>query len=465
MEPLPRSGTARAFPAWVLPVATFGAAAAVRGTLAAWFPTIHGGDAAARLAQAGTLVLGYQLPLPQVFVTVGRSLSNDPLVARFIFCLWGAFLAAGLATLMREVGGGRAGFFAGLLLVFDPVLIHYSIVPYQEPLAYGFLAWSLVAQSRKRPWMGAALMGAATLCRYETWLFLPLLLRHSRSRLPLVLAGAPVLAWTWFWGGLAPRGLYVLDIDPGASRLPRISFLLGKLIEYETALPSVLAILAVVLWFKSRSREGLVLVAWVSAAVAVIVGLGHEFPPGSGLMSERLIHLPVLLSIGLASVTLARASRMSPALAAVCVGLALALVGRNLRFEVELLRAAAREPDLALARETARAIEEVRRPGECVSVDAPRVDPAQLQSYVAKVGASWGDVATAKARAVALLDASPDRDRIAAHLRARPGTVREGVDCALHVSVDGSESAPPRSRLLAETTAGRRRARLYRIHD
>jgi hypothetical protein len=130
---------------------------------------------------------------------------------------------------------------------------------------------------------------------------------------------------------------------------------------------------------------------------------------------------------------------------------------------VRLLQAAARDPDLAIARETARAIESNRASNDCVSVSAPAVDSALLDAYVAKVGASFGDVASARARAAGLSGTSPDRDRIAAHLKAPAGTVRDTPGCPLLVIVDDAGPPPPAAVLLADVSAGRRRARLLRI--
>lgn len=180
-------------------------------------------------------------------------------------------------------------------------------------------------------------------------------------------------------------------------------------------------------------------------------------------MSERLIHLPVLLCVSLAATALARlAARSRPAFA-LCLGLVLVFAVRNTRFEAALLRAAARQPDLALARMTATSLEAHRGPLDCVNVAAPSVDPALLQAYVAKVGASFGDVDRARARAAALADSSPDRDRIAAHLKARTGTVRAAPGCPLLVIVDDAQTPPASATLLAEVSAGPRRARVLRI--
>ncbi len=99
------------------------------------FPTIHGGDAAARIAGASELNLGYQLPLPQLFVAVVRSLFDDPIGVRLLFAAWGGVLTSGLAALVGLGAGQRAGMFAEVLVAFDLLLVRYSIVPYQEPLA------------------------------------------------------------------------------------------------------------------------------------------------------------------------------------------------------------------------------------------------------------------------------------------------------------------------------------------
>ena len=437
-------------------------AAAVRIAFAAAFPTIHGGDAAARLAHADTLVLGYQLPLPQVFVALGKAASDDPLGVRVIFCLWGATLAAGMTALLA-LASPRAAIFGGLLFAFDPLLIHYSVVPYQEPVAYALVAWAFFFAASDRPRLGATVMAAACLSRYEAWLFLPAFAWITASPRIAALASLPVLGWVGWWRGLAPAGLYVLDLDAGPSRLSRVAYLAGKFLEYETGFILAAAGAAMVIALRDGNRTILRSSATLALAIAAVVALGHEYPPGSGLMSERLIHLPVLLCLSLAAFALARlAGRPRPAFA-LCVGLALLFSVRNTRLETALLRAAAREPDLALARETAAAIEAHRGPLECVSVAAPSVDPAALQAYVAKVGSSFGDVERARARARAFADSSPDRDRIAAHLKARTGTVRAAPGCPLLVIVDDSQAAPASATLVAEVSAAPRRARVLRI--
>jgi len=447
--------------AWIL--FSFLLAATARLALALIFPTVHGGDAAARLAHADSLVLGYQLPLPQAFVALGKAVIDDPRLARLIFCFWGAALAAGLTALLARFTSSRAAFFGGLLFALDPFLIHYSIVPYQEPVAYALVAWAFWSSATGRARLGVLLMGAACLSRYEAWLFLPAFVGISGAPRPAALAGLPVLGWIAWWRGLAPGGLYVLDLDLRSDRLSRVDYLVGKFIEYETGLVLVLAGAGLLLAAKERDRATLKFAALMAVVIAIVVAFGHEYPPGSGRMSERLIHLPVILCLALTALALGRFAALSRLAHAAGLAVCLLFAARHARFEVALLRAAAAEPDLALARGIVAALEVSRGASECVSVAAPSVDPALMRAYVSKVEASFGDVNLARLRAAGLADSSPDRDRIAAHLKARAGTVRAAPGCPLLVIVDDSQAAPPAATLLAELTAGPRRAWVLRI--
>lgn len=446
---------------WPTLTSTFIAGALLRGAFALAFPTIHGGDAAARLAHPDTLILGYQLPLPQIFVALARHASDSPVPARIVFCLWGGFLAAALAGFAAVHFGARTAAFVGALAVTDPFLIHYSIVPYQEPVAYSLVALAFILVFQERIGAASLALAAATLARYEAWLFLPAFLWVNRGRARAWAAALPPLVWLAVWQGLAPSGLYVLDIDPAAPRGPRLVFLAKKFAEYEPVL-LWLAVLGAIAAFRFRSRALARVLAVVGLAFAVIVGFGHEFPPGSGQMSERLLHLPLLGALLLAGHLLARVSEGGRALRVAVLAVIALLTVRNVRFEVSLLQAAAREPDLALARDVARAIESHRVAGECVTVAAPVVTTRDLQAFIAKVGASYGDVAAAARRAAELSGSSPDRDRIAANLTAPPGTVSALPGCPWRVNVDGADGSSAPGEIVARVAAGPRRAELIR---
>ena len=134
----------------------------------------------------------------------------------------------------------------------------------------------------------------------------------------------------------------------------------------------------------------------------------------------------------------------------------------NVVLDERLLDEAARLPDLALARMTAEILDERRGPGECVQVRSPAVDPRDLDAYVRKVEAVGGNGARARERAAQLMNESPDRDRIAAHLRAPPRTVRSGEGCPWVVTIDGLGD-PAGATHVAFISAGSRSARIVRI--
>lgn len=465
-SPIGRSGVANPDVSVRVLWVVFTTALVLRAGLAWGFPTIHGGDAAGRLAQADSLLLGYQLPVPQLFVVAAKAWRDDPLLVRLIFSGWGALLAAGGAALVHRVAGTRGALLGGVLLAFDPLLIHYSVVPYQEPVAYALLAWAF-GLAPSRPQAAAALMALACLSRFEAWIFLPAFFAVVRSAPIGLMASLPVLGWVAWWRGLAPPGFYVLDLDPGADRLPRMAYLGGKLIEYEGSLVVLLALGSWLAAFRRPNPEILKASGVIAFVILVIVGLGHEYPAGSGLMSERMIHLPVILVLLLAATGLGSLASRSSRWFALCLLATLLLGARNLRFEIRLLQAAAADPDLALAREVARAVEQTRGAGECVTVRAAPVDPALLGVYVRKVESAGGDFDRARALARTLASASPDLDRVAAHLAAPPRTVRGEPGCPLLVVMDRLEERgdlPPHPPLRI-IQAGPRQASLYRIRQ
>jgi hypothetical protein len=71
-------------------------------------------------------------------------------------------------------------------------------------------------------------------------------------------------------------------------------------------------------------------------------------------------------------------------------------------------------------------------------------------------------VEKARERAAGLSDTSPDRDRIAAHLKAPTGTVRRAPGCPLLVVIDDAADPSRGDILIAEFSAGRRRGRVFR---
>src|SRR5204862_5539250 len=119
----------------------------------------------ARLAHSDTLVLAYQLPLPQALVVAARALDPDPRWTRALFAAIGAGVAAALTAVVWRLSGPAAGLAAGALAGAHPMLVYYSIVPYQEgPMLLLLLLGAEALLSGGDVRAGLAL-GLAALCR------------------------------------------------------------------------------------------------------------------------------------------------------------------------------------------------------------------------------------------------------------------------------------------------------------
>jgi hypothetical protein len=287
----------------------------------------------------------------------------------------------------------------------------------------------------------------------------------------VVLFGWAPLLWIACWRGLSPAGTYVLDLEAPASRLARVAFLWDKLCEYSGTASLLLAGAGTAVAV-ARPRRPL---AWGALYLfivgVVILAAGHEFPPGSGRVSERLIHVAAAavcalagLAIGwLADPALPRPARTAAALLALAV---FAYVGvRWLRRGEHLVAEANAEPSLVVAAQVARFVAARLPPGGRLGVAAPPVPPEAVEAYVRKVERSGGDAVRARDIALQLAHRSVDADRIAAHLPRRPGTViAAGAGAAeiLAVYDDAPDTERWKSgRVLARFTIGARSVAVY----
>jgi hypothetical protein len=434
------------------------------------YPAVYGGDSVARLARSDELVLAYQLPLPQLLVFLARSLSADPLLTRALFATIGALLPLALLRAMRPWAGDTAALLAALLAALHPLPLYYSLVPYQESPMLVLLLEAACALQQRRERRAGLLLGLACLCRYEAWIAAALAVaaRRATPRAVLTFAWAPVL-WLAAWQGLSPAGTYVLDPDPGAARWSRVAFLALKLRDYSGWSFLLLAGLGAVAVLRRRERPFLWGALYVFATSLAVIALGHEFPPGSGQVSERLLHIPVVAGCVLAGLGLDAAARRAraglPLAAAAAAVVALALGQSWLRFARGQIAAANRDPSLSLALSIARVADAELRPGERLAVLAPAVPRGALEDYVRKVERAGGDVARAREIAESLARHSPDSDRVAANLARPPRTVTEEAQGAALVAVfddaPQSRAQAPGARL-ARFQAGPRGVTLYR---
>jgi len=453
------------------PSLLFALALSARLPLVFAYPGVYGGDSVARLARSDELLLAYQLPLPQLVVLLARALNPDPLLARALFAAIGALVPVALVRAMRPWAGDVAATLAGLLAALHPLLLYYSLVPYQESLMLVLLLEGALALENGREGRAGLLLGLACLCRYEAWIAAALAVvsrRRLSPRAVLYFGWAP-LFWLLLWRGLSPPGTYVLDPDAAPLRWSRLVFLAIKLREYSGWSFVAAALFGALVALRRRQRQ----LAWgalyVALAVAAVVIAGHEFPPGSGRVSERLAHIPVVAACALAGLALGAAAErlrasQGPLAIAAAVVLVLALGQSWLRFARDLIVAANRDPSLILALRVARLAAQQLGDGERLAVIAPPVPPQALRDFVGKVERSGGDAARAREIAEALARHSPDTDRIAANLARPPHTVVEDAAGASLVAVFDDAARPPLALgpALARFQAGDRGVTVYR---
>jgi hypothetical protein len=411
----------------------------------------------ARLAHSDLLVLGYQLPLPQLLVAAARATAPDPLWTRMLFAALGALLAPLAARVLTPVAGTLAARCAGVFVALHPLLLYYSIVPYQESLLLLFLLTAAAAMRGLPPShpLPALLIGLACLCRYEAWIAAALAALARRQVRHL---WAPLL-WILCWQGLSPRGTAVLDLALAGARLQRIGFLWEKLRDYSGDPLLLLALVGLAsAWRLGALRLPALYVAGVLVAV---VALGHEFPPGSGLLSERLCHLPAFGLCALAGLGVARIARCHARAGRIAAVAVVAWVGVGwLQRSRDLVEVANQAPALRLALAVAEFADVHLAPGARLAVAAPAVAPAAIEDYVRKVERAGGDAAAARATARALSGRAPDADRIAAQLARPPALVidasawRQGDLLAIYD--DAPPGAPPVRSIWARFTAGPR---------
>jgi hypothetical protein len=424
------------------------------------YPAVHGDDSVLRLARSDELLVGYWLPLPQLVVYVTRALAPDPCWARVAFTLLGALTPVALAELVAATAGLLSARAAGVLAALHPLLVHYSTVPYQEVLALPLLLVAALALLRGRDVRAGLALGCACLSRYEAWIAagLAALVPRGRPLRAAALFGWAPIVWLLVWGGLGPPGSFVLDLDPNAARLPRLAFLAGKLREYGGDLLPALALVGVVVARRRRLASWGWGGAFVLLYLAAQVAVGHEFPPGSGFVSERMAHVPALASCALAGLALGAAQHACerrglrvPAAAAACVLLAWLGTGWQRR-NLALAEMANDQPSLRLAYAVARLAHSQLSDAGRLAVAGPPLPVAAIEAYFLKVERAGGDVR--RARAIVQAMPPPDVIRVRAHLpRPPPSVCVVGEAAAELVAV--FDDAPGAERLRAGTLVGR----------
>jgi hypothetical protein len=179
--------------------------------------------------------------------------------------------------------------------------------------------------------------------------------------------------------------------------------------------------------------------AWAAAGLAMFVAVvtlaGQEFPPGSGLVSERLAHVPAVALCVLAGAAAAAlafggvSERGSTVRRGLAVAVLAAVIGTTGVWHAAWLSAAANaEPSLQLARDVARFADAELAPGERLRVVGRRLSPEALADELRKLEGRGGDPRAAADLLREFSHRGPDGDRVAAHLARPPGLVVSGDD-------------------------------------
>ncbi|HEX9636127.1 MAG TPA: hypothetical protein VGB99_01235, partial [Acidobacteriota bacterium] len=215
----------------------------VRLALIQLYPSLPIGDALARLFYSDSILLAYQLPLPQLLVAAGRAIGLELIGQRLVSSLIGSLAGWSVYRLFRLLTEPGVALAGAVLFAFNPMLLFYSTLPYQEPIMIVGLALGLRAHLLERRVESIAWVSLACLARFEAWIAalllcaaaLPAAVRAARppvqsSRRWLRSAAACAylavpLVWLALRGGLAPPGSYVLDPGFDLARLQRIPYL------------------------------------------------------------------------------------------------------------------------------------------------------------------------------------------------------------------------------------------------
>ncbi len=387
---------------------------AVRAWLILAYPMIFGSDSVSRLVNRHLIIMAHQLPALQASIYGWSKISADPLLVRCWMALLGAIAGVGFYRLAADLVGRADALWAGLFFVTNPLILAYSIVPYQEILMLAALSFGFHFFFRER-WVAASLaLGLACLTRYESWAACPVLAvayAHRRNWRPLEVVKASLLfgwapaAWILSNAGLSPGGTFVVESSITWARLMRYVYI-GWITVKNTPLP-VLLLAGFGLWQLWKQR---LLRDWRFAALGTFLALfllaipfsAHGDPRDQQrFVSAREAHLPVAGMLLLAALGLSHLSRWRTPLALAGVALGLWAANRLVVWSVS-------QPEVALSYRTAQYLDRTLGPGEKALVLAKPVPPEGLEAYLERAYRAGGEAGRRGAeRVLQSIDRSP----------------------------------------------------------
>jgi hypothetical protein len=306
----------------------FAVAASWRVALLAGCPAAYSWDVFLRVFHGDRLFVSHWLPLPQLFVALGRASGLGIAPAQWASIAGAALAAAMLAELVQR-GTGRplTGLAAGLALGLLPALSTISVMPYQEPLALPLLVASAILFSeRSRPVRAAPLallMVVACACRYEAWVLVVVAMawsvirrnaRIATSLVPCVIVSIALLA-SWRFLGAPPDpaledGVASAAISPGgparlAATLLQVVTVLADSLSWPVL---IAALVGAVTARRALTGFGALLLVAFGALTAVAVGRGYS----AGFVTARMVLWPGAIAVAFAAMGLDSAVERLP---------------------------------------------------------------------------------------------------------------------------------------------------------
>lgn len=404
------------------PAVVLGAGLLVRAWLIVWYPMIFGSDSITRLVNRDLIVLAHQLPALQASIFYISKISADPVLIRCWMALIGAVAGVGFYYLAADLFSSSDALWAALFFSANPLIIAYSIVPYQEILMLAglFFAFHFLFTER---WLPASLSFAvACLSRYEAWVACPVLpaaywLLRSRRPVELVkgclLFGWGPLAWILYNAGLAPTGTAVAEGSISPARFMRHVYI-GWITVKNTFPVLLLAGLGAWKLWEARllkDRRFAALGAFLLLFLVAILFSAHGDPRDpERFVSAREAHLPISAVILLAGLGLSRAAKLRLPLAV--AGLLLSAIAAD-RF---VARATA-EPDVQVSYRVAQYLDRTLGPDDRALLLAKPVPRDLMQAYLERAFRRQGEAGRRNAqRIIDQIDTSPpDYQRTLVH--------------------------------------------------
>lgn len=281
-------------------------------------PSMYGGDSILRMVHTDKIIIAYNLPLLQFFIFLVSKISSNPFVLRFLMTIIGAAAGCGIYLLAMKLFDRNVARLTALLFTINPFILVHSIMPYQEilMLASLFLAGYFLIRdkiSRLDQYISSFFIGMACLTRYEGWMaasfivavtFLyKLNMTNWNINLKKAIYTTCLFCWVpilWFlWNkGLGPEGTFVLDNEFTFMRLIRVPYIVVKTIYVSTPAAAFLGFIGLVIMVFSEKRKDkrlLAIAGFFLLFLTILTIWGHDYPPGSNLVTERELHLPLSL--------------------------------------------------------------------------------------------------------------------------------------------------------------------------